>query len=93
MPVTKTAKRALRSSLRKKSVNAKILSRLEISLRKAAKSGKKVDVSKAVSMTDIAAKKKIIHKNKAARIKARLNKNIPQKETKPAKSKKTSKKK
>ena len=77
MPVTKTAKRALRSSLRKKMVNSKIISALEISLRKAGKNGKRDDVIKAMSLADIAAKKKVIHKNKAARIKSKLGKKLP----------------
>jgi small subunit ribosomal protein S20 len=95
MPVTKTAKRALRSSLRKKSVNSKIISALEISLRKAKKSGKSDQINKAISMADIAAKKKIIHKNKAARIKSNLAKNLPKSAAnakKPTKKSKASKK-
>lgn len=74
MPVTKTAKRALRVSKRKYSVNSKLRSKLEASIRAAKKSGKKDDISEAVSNTDKAAKKHIIHKNKAARIKSRLMK-------------------
>jgi len=68
MPVTKTAKRARRSSLRKKSADV---------------------LNLAVSLTDRAAKKKIIHKNKAARIKSQLSKLVkPAKTTRKATSKK-----
>ena len=74
MPVTKTAKRALRGSFRKKDINDSIVSRLEVAIRLARKSHKKTDVIKASSLADKAAKKKTIHKNKAARIKSSLSK-------------------
>ena len=74
MPVTKTAKRALRSSQKKEAVNKKIISRLEIALRNAKKSKKETAISKVASLADIAAKKHIIHKNKAARIKSTISK-------------------
>lgn len=74
MPVTKTAKRALRSSRRKEIVNKKTVSELESAVRLAKKVKSKEQVLKAVSMTDRAAKKHVIHKNKAARIKSSLSK-------------------
>ena len=74
MPVTKTAKRALRVSKRKYTVNSQIRSKLEASIRAAFRSGKNDDVREAISNTDKAAKKMVIHKNKAARIKSRLSK-------------------
>lgn len=69
MPVTKTAKRALRSSKRKAKVNTSILSTLEIAIRTAKKSATAKNIQKVFSLTDRAAKKKVIHKNKAARVK------------------------
>ncbi|MFH1863878.1 MAG: 30S ribosomal protein S20 [bacterium] len=77
MPVTKTAKRALRGSKRKEKVNSLIISRLEASLRLAKKTGKKEAILKAISLTDRANKKKVIHNNKAARIKSALSKLLP----------------
>lgn len=74
MPVTKTAKRALRSSLRKGQVNTKLKTKLEIAIRGAKKSKTVEKVKKAVSIADIVAKKGAIHKNKANRIKAMLSK-------------------
>jgi len=74
MPVTKTAKRALRVSKRKQLVNKIIISRLEAAIREAKKRRKKASIIKAISLADRAAKKKIIHKNKAARIKSQLTK-------------------
>jgi len=74
MPVTKTAKRALRGSKRKESVNKIILSRLEIAIKSAKKVKSKKAVNKATSLTDRASKTNTIHKNKAARIKSQLSK-------------------
>lgn len=88
MPVTKTSKRALRGSKKKESVNKLILNKLGIAVRVARK-GKAVEkILSAISLADRAAKKKVIHKNKAARIKSQLSKLLPKKV-----SKKTSKKK
>lgn len=69
MPVTKTAKRALRSSRKKGQVNSSILSTLEIAMRTAKKNPTVKNIRKVFSLTDRAAKNKVIHKNKAARIK------------------------
>lgn len=74
MPVTKTAKRALRGSTQKRKVNKLIVSKLEVAVR-LAKKGKSVSkIISAISLADRAAKKKVIHKNKAARIKSQLSK-------------------
>jgi ribosomal protein S20 len=72
MPVTKTAKRALRSSKRKGSVNSQIISKLERALRVAKKTKKDKDIQKAFSLADRAKKKNVMHKNKVARIKSNL---------------------
>lgn len=74
MPVTKTAKRALRGSLRKAEINKLIISKIEIAVRLAKKTPSKENVRKATSLADKAAKKQAIHKNKANRIKSTLNK-------------------
>jgi len=73
MPVTKTAKRALRSSQRKALVNNLIRSQLEVAIRMAKKTKKQADIKRAISKADRAAKKNIIHKNRASRIKSRLS--------------------
>jgi len=97
MPVTKTAKRALRSSSRKARVNKKTLANLEAALRVALKTKVVEKIKKAISLADKAAKRHAIHKNKAARIKSRLGKLLPKvtttkKVTKTSKTKKASKK-
>lgn len=86
MPVTKTAKRALRVSKRKTQVNKTFVSRLEVALRLAKKTKSTKAVREAVSLADRAAKKNVIHKNKAARIKSQLSKLAP-KTSKSAKKK------
>lgn len=74
MPVTKTAKRALRGSKRKEIVNKITLSRLEIAIKSAKKSKTKKRIEAAFSLTDRASKTNTIHKNKASRIKSQLSK-------------------
>ena len=74
MPVTKTAKRALRVSKRKANANSVLRSRFEIALRVAKTTKKKDDIVAASSLADRAAKNKLIHKNKASRIKSSLSK-------------------
>lgn len=85
MPVTTTAKRALRSSKNKALVNKLIVKKLEVAIRLAKKSKNVKEIVTASSFADRAAKKKIIHKNKAARIKSQLSKLIT-KAVKPVKT-------
>jgi ribosomal protein S20 len=73
MPVTKTAKRALRSSGRKALINVKRTSSWEIAVREVEKKKTSESLKKAFSLLDRASKNKLIHKNKASRIKSRLN--------------------
>jgi small subunit ribosomal protein S20 len=95
MPVTKTAKRALRSSKRKALVNNRINNRLEIAIRSAKKSKTIEKIRSARALADRAAKKKLIHKNKASRIKSVLAKLLPKTKIEKAspKAKKSSSKK
>lgn len=76
MPVTKTAKRALRSSRRKHGNNKITLSTLSIALHKVKKNPSKENVKKAYSLADRASKKKVIHKNKASRIKSQVSRMV-----------------
>lgn len=91
MPVTKTAKRALRGSKNKAEVNKIAIKNLEIAIRVAKKSKKNEEIIKASSLADRAAKKRIIHKNKAARIKSQLTKMIVSKPAVKSTSKKAKK--
>lgn len=86
MPVTKTAKRALRSSKRKQKVNKLVISGLDAAIRVAKKTHNRDKVLKAISLADRAAKKKVIHKNKAARIKSSLGKYLSKPKSPPKKA-------
>ncbi len=94
MPVTKTAKRALRSSKKKREANVIYLAKLEIALRAAKKSKSSEKINAAISLADRAAKKHMVHPNKAARIKSTLSKLLPKTrlDKKSPPSKKSSKK-
>lgn len=93
MPVTKTAKRALRVSHKKAIVNRETTRRLDIALHKAKRTKSASDISSASSLADRSAKKKIIHKNKAARIKTQLAKLGAKKLASPVRTKKIATKK
>lgn len=77
MPVTKTAKRALRASKRKAQVNKTIIAALEKTIRAAKKARGAERILTAISLADRAVKKRVIHRNKAARIKSTLSKLLP----------------
>lgn len=66
MPITKSAKKSLRVSLRKRAQNLK----REKALEKELKQSK--DLLKLQKLIDKAAKTGVIHKNKAARLKSKL---------------------
>lgn len=86
MPVTKTSKRALRSSEKKAEVNKLIISNLNTAIRIAKRDKGRKNITKAMSLIDRAAKKKIIHKNKAAHLKSNISKYLPKSKS-PSKSK------
>jgi len=80
MPVTKTAKRALRTSMLNKAINDRTKKALKEEVKKVVKLVKtdikeaKKELSKAYSLIDKAAKKGVIKKNNASRKKAQLSK-------------------
>ncbi len=100
MPVTSSAQKALKVALRRKNENdivrAKVKSAVK-GLRNATGANKEEAnelLTKAYKELDLAAKKHVIHKNKASRLKSRLAKKIATVETVPAKPvKKAAKKK
>ncbi|MEI8143792.1 MAG: 30S ribosomal protein S20 [Candidatus Berkelbacteria bacterium] len=85
MPITSSAKKALRSSIKKHQDNALTKAKVKEStkgVRLAVQKGdKKVDelLSKTYRELDLAAKKNVIHKNKASRLKSRLTKLVTKK--------------
>jgi small subunit ribosomal protein S20 len=74
MPITTSAKKALRVSERKQTVNRKIKKQLKKALDEFEKRQTPESLRVAVSEIDKAVKKNLIHKNKAARMKSRLSK-------------------
>jgi small subunit ribosomal protein S20 len=86
MPLTKSAKKALRTDRTRKAIND--LTRHKIkSAMKAARlavvagdKDAKVKIDTAYRELDIAAKKNIVHKNKASRLKSRLAKKLAKSE-------------
>lgn len=80
MPNIKSAKKKMRQDVKKTSMNKKYSKKLDdvlINIRKTGKGSKNKDlIKKAYSAVDKAAKKNIVHKNKAARLKSRISRLI-----------------
>ena len=72
MPVTRTAKRALRRSQRKYLINLRRKRLLKRTIKQFSLKPMEENLKKAVSQIDKSAKYRIIHPNKAARLKSRL---------------------
>lgn len=72
MPITKSAKKALRQDRRRQIRNLKIKDQLKKALRLTKKKPTAKNLSLAYQLLDRAAKKKVIHQNKANRLKSRL---------------------
>lgn len=77
MPITVSAKKALRRDRRRTIINKRIRKKIKAALKKARQKPTKKILAEAASVLDRAAKKKVIHKNKAARLKSRLTKLLP----------------
>ncbi|MDP2668683.1 MAG: 30S ribosomal protein S20 [bacterium] len=74
MAITKSAKKALRQSERRRVVNREWKDKLKDAVKKAEAEKTAAAVSFAYKIADKSAKKGLIKKNKAARIKSRLSK-------------------
>lgn len=74
MPVTKSAKKALRRDFRRGEVNKPIRARMRQLLRIAFTEPTAENIAAAYSGIDRAVKKHVIHANRAARLKSRLMK-------------------
>ena len=81
MPILKNAKKALRVSKRKTVINSRIKSRVKTLTDAFKKNPTSAALSEAYSSIDIAVKKNILKKNKAARVKSQLSKLLPASET------------
>ena len=91
MPIIKSAKKRVKISRRNRAANLKSFSKIKSSLRAFSKEKdikkKEKLLNKTYSIIDRAAKKTLLHKNKAARIKSRLQKSLSQKGKKNTKKK------
>lgn len=88
MPVTQSAKKALRRDQRRQSVNQVIKARIRSVIKAANKNEPNEEkVNQAYSVLDRAAKKKVLHPNTAARYKSAVAKSIKTIEKKPRKAK------
>ena len=74
MPVIKSAKKKLKQDRKKEKVNKLLKEGYRNALKIAQKTKTPEKIKKAVILVDKSAKKGIIHKNKAARIKSSLSK-------------------
>jgi small subunit ribosomal protein S20 len=76
VPNIKSAKKKVRQDKKRKKLNEKYRRSMQSVVKSlnTAKSKSKEAIKKAFSTIDKATKKKIIHKNKAARLKARISK-------------------
>ncbi len=90
MPVIRSAKKKLRVDIKRRSANKKVESLMESTIKKAEKKPTAQSIQNAFKIVDKSAKKNIIHKNKASRIKSRLSKLVAKKPQTP--SPKTAKK-
>lgn len=70
MPITRSGKKSLRVSLRRKAENVRIRHQLQSALKKSAQK----NLAGVFSIIDKAAKQRVIHPHKAARLKARASK-------------------
>ena len=85
MPIIKSAKKKLKQDKRRTAENLTYMKQYKLAVKTAKKSvaakGAKTMslVSKAISLIDKAAKKGVMHKNKAARLKSRVTKSANKK--------------
>lgn len=76
MPIIKSAKKKVKQDKTRRIVNLKTIEKYKGALSLARKKPTLANIKKAESLIDQAAKKKIIHKNKAARLISRLTKKM-----------------
>lgn len=79
MPVHKSAKKRLRQSKKANIQNRSIKSEIKTLIKKVEASFDEKDLKRTFSLLDKAARKRVIHKNQASRVKSRLTKLVNQK--------------
>lgn len=91
MPVIKSAKKKLRQDKKRQIRNKRIKNLLADTVKKAKKNATRANILNAFRAADKAAKLKIIHKNKASRVKSALSKLLNKKTENKTEKKKTPK--
>jgi len=86
MPITQSAKKALRQSIKRNRVNRRAKDKVKKAIKEFKAKPTKEGLKKAFSKIDQAIKKNLTHKNKAARLKSQLAKLLSQKPVQPKKS-------
>lgn len=82
MPIIKSAKKKLRQDVARRQRNVATLNAMRSAVKKARTSPTAKNIQEAYSRLDKAAKKRVIHKNKAARLKAALTRKMTTKKPK-----------
>ncbi len=72
MPIIKSAKKKLKQDRKKSARNARYTHTYKQIIKKLKKGDKKITVDSAYSIIDKIARKKIIHRHKAARLKSQI---------------------
>ncbi|EKD64522.1 MAG: hypothetical protein ACD_50C00352G0002 [uncultured bacterium] len=86
MPVIKSAKKKLRQDRKRTALNKKFEDLFRKLIKQAEKNSTEANIRKAVVAIDKAAKKDIIHKNKASRLKSNLSKLLKREKKTPTKN-------
>jgi small subunit ribosomal protein S20 len=76
MPIIQSAKKKLRQDIKRTAQNSRTKRNLKETVKTAKKNPDTKTISEAYSEIDTAVKKKVIHKNKAARLKSQLVKRV-----------------
>jgi small subunit ribosomal protein S20 len=74
MPILKNAKKALRASQRKNEINRRVRSRTKTALDVLKATPSAENIKTVFSVIDKSVKRKIFHRNKAARLKSQMSK-------------------
>ena len=74
MPIIHSAKKKMRADIGRRAVNLRIKRKYKNAVKEAREKPSVDRLNKAYSELDMAAKKRVIHKNKASRLKSRLAK-------------------
>lgn len=79
MPIHKSAVKRLKQSQKANLRNRSVKSQIKTFVKKVETSFDEKDLKKTISLLDKAARKKVIHKNVASRVKSRLTRLVSQK--------------